>query len=99
MILNYPDDFRWKGGVYAGTIWRSHHEGKSFDFGRNEVKVGEAAPDFVVLDNDLKPVKLSSYSDQLRIISSVPLWTLRFVILRRENLMKKRSNWVKRFGS
>jgi len=38
----------------------------------NEVKVGEAAPDFVVLDNDLKPVKLSSYSDQLRIISSVP---------------------------
>jgi thiol peroxidase len=38
----------------------------------NEVKVGEPAPDFEVLDNNLKPVKLSSFHGKICIISSVP---------------------------
>ena len=38
----------------------------------NEVKVGEAAPDFMVLDNNLTPVKLSAYRPKLCILSSVP---------------------------
>lgn len=38
----------------------------------NEVKVGETAPDFVVMDNDLAPVNFSSYRDKICIISSVP---------------------------
>ena len=38
----------------------------------NEVKVGEPAPDFEVLDNNLKQVKLSSFRGKVCIISSVP---------------------------
>jgi thiol peroxidase len=38
----------------------------------NEVKVGDAAPDFVVLDNNLSPVKLSSFRGKVCILSSVP---------------------------
>jgi thiol peroxidase len=38
----------------------------------NEVKVGETAPDFVALDNNLTPVKLSAYRTKICIISSVP---------------------------
>ena len=38
----------------------------------NEVKVGEPAPDFEVLDNNLKPVKLSLFHGKICIISSVP---------------------------
>jgi len=37
-----------------------------------EVKVGEPAPDFEVLANDLTPVKLSSFLGKVCIISSVP---------------------------
>jgi len=37
-----------------------------------ELKVGESAPDFEVLANDLTPVKLSSFLDKVCIISSVP---------------------------
>ncbi len=37
-----------------------------------EVKVGKPAPEFTVLDNDLKPVKFSSYRGKVRIVSSVP---------------------------
>jgi thiol peroxidase len=36
------------------------------------VKVGDAAPDFVVLDNNLSPVKLSSFRGKVCILSSVP---------------------------
>lgn len=36
------------------------------------VKVGDPAPDFTVLDNDLSPVKFSSYRGKVCIISSVP---------------------------
>jgi thiol peroxidase len=38
----------------------------------NEVKVGEKAPDFMVLDNDLTPVQFSSYRGKVCILSSVP---------------------------
>ena len=38
----------------------------------NEVRVGEPAPDFEVLANDLLPVNLSSFRGKVCIISSVP---------------------------
>jgi len=38
----------------------------------NEVKVGEPAPDFEAIDNDLSPVKLSSFKGKVCIICSVP---------------------------
>ncbi len=38
----------------------------------NEVKIGEAAPDFVAIDPNLTPIKLSSYRNKTCIISSVP---------------------------
>ncbi len=38
----------------------------------SEVKVGEMAPDFVVLDNNLSPVKFSSFRGKTCILSSVP---------------------------
>ena len=38
----------------------------------NEVKVGDEAPDFEVLSNDLSPVRLSSLRGKVCIISSVP---------------------------
>jgi thiol peroxidase len=38
----------------------------------NEVRVGEMAPDFVVLDNNLSPVKFSSFRGKTCILSSVP---------------------------
>jgi thiol peroxidase len=37
-----------------------------------KVKVGNPAPDFIVLDNNLSPVKFSSYRGKICIISSVP---------------------------
>ena len=38
----------------------------------NEVKVGDRAPDFFVLNNDLSPVQFSSYRGKICILSSVP---------------------------
>ncbi len=38
----------------------------------NEVKIGDMAPDFTVVDNDLKPVKLSDFRGKTVVISSVP---------------------------
>jgi thiol peroxidase len=38
----------------------------------NEVKVGQLAPDFEVIDNDMSSVKLSSFRDKVCIICSVP---------------------------
>jgi thiol peroxidase len=37
-----------------------------------ELKVGDAAPDFEVLDNDLKPVKFSSFRGKVCVVSAVP---------------------------
>ena len=38
----------------------------------NEVRVGDAAPNFTVLSNDLKPVDLASYRDKVVVLSAVP---------------------------
>ena len=38
----------------------------------DEVKVGDPAPEVELLDNDLKPVKLSSYRGKVLVIASVP---------------------------
>jgi len=35
-------------------------------------KIGEPAPDFEVLDNDLQQVRLSSFQGKVRVIASVP---------------------------
>ena len=37
-----------------------------------EIKVGDKAPDVVLLDNDLGPVKLSSFAGKVTLIASVP---------------------------
>lgn len=37
-----------------------------------EIKTGQKAPDFTVINNDLKPVKLSDYKGKVRIISVFP---------------------------
>ncbi|NIT37228.1 MAG: thiol peroxidase [candidate division Zixibacteria bacterium] len=38
----------------------------------DEVEVGDVAPDFVVVDNDLKPVNFSSYRGKVAVIAAVP---------------------------
>jgi thiol peroxidase len=38
----------------------------------NEVKVGDTAPDFEVIDNELQPVAFASFRGKVCIISSVP---------------------------
>lgn len=38
----------------------------------SELKVGDAAPDFTALNNDLSPVKFSSLREKICILSSVP---------------------------
>jgi thioredoxin-dependent peroxiredoxin len=38
----------------------------------NEVKVGDKAPDFTVLDKDLKEVKLSDFAGKVKILSVTP---------------------------
>jgi len=37
-----------------------------------ELKVGDAAPDFTVVDNSLTPVNLANYAGRIKIISAVP---------------------------
>jgi len=46
--------------------------GKPLTLVGDEVKAGTAAPDVEVLDNDLNPVKLSSYRGKILVIASVP---------------------------
>ncbi|RKQ30555.1 thiol peroxidase [Oceanobacillus halophilus] len=38
----------------------------------NEVKVGDTAPDFTVLSNDLKEVSLNDYEGKVKLIAAVP---------------------------
>ncbi|MCU0560097.1 MAG: thiol peroxidase [Desulfobacterales bacterium] len=38
----------------------------------NEIKVGDKAPDVELLDNDLKPVRLSDFRGKVVVVSSVP---------------------------
>jgi len=37
-----------------------------------EIKVGDRAPDFVVMDKDMSPVKLADFAGTVRILSIVP---------------------------
>jgi len=47
-------------------------KGNPLTFVGKELKVGDIAPDFEVLDNDLAPVKFSSFRGKICVISSVP---------------------------
>lgn len=47
-------------------------KGNPFTLLGPELKVGDKAPDFVVVDNGLAPVSLASSTGRIRIISSVP---------------------------
>ena len=46
--------------------------GKPLELAGHEVKVGDKAPDFTALDNDLKPLGLSSLRGKVRVVVSVP---------------------------
>ncbi len=46
-------------------------KGNPLTLAGNEVKAGQKAPDFVTLDNNLSPVRFSSYLGKVCIISSV----------------------------
>ncbi|MCS6925735.1 MAG: thiol peroxidase [Candidatus Binatia bacterium] len=46
--------------------------GNPLTLGGNEVKVGQAAPDFTVIDNNLQPVRLSDAKGKVIILSAVP---------------------------
>ena len=58
-----------------------------------QVKVGDTAPDFTVVDNDLNPLKLSDTKGK-RVFLTVPS-ILQFVILKLEDLIKKQLNSVR----
>jgi len=47
-------------------------KGRPFTLVGKQVKVGDSAPDFEVLANDLSPVKLSAFRGKVVVISSVP---------------------------
>lgn len=47
-------------------------QGKPLTLVGDEIKTGQTAPDFQVLDNNLSPVKLSSFRGKVCIVSSVP---------------------------
>ena len=47
-------------------------KGNPFTLVGPEVKVGDKAPDFAVVDTGLQPVSLSTYAGKVKIISSVP---------------------------
>src|SRR6056297_2812856 len=59
-----------------------------------EIKVGEKAPDFTVINNDLKPVKLSDYKGKTRIIQFFPQLTHRFAPRKTEFSTKKLLSWM-----
>lgn len=46
--------------------------GKPLTLVGDEIKVGDKAPDFEVIDTSLSPVKLSSYTGKIVVIVSVP---------------------------
>ena len=47
-------------------------KGNPFTLVGPEIKVGDKAPDFRVVDNGLAPVTLASYSGKIKVISAVP---------------------------
>ncbi|OGP73292.1 MAG: lipid hydroperoxide peroxidase [Deltaproteobacteria bacterium RBG_16_49_23] len=47
-------------------------KGNPLTLAGNELQVGEEAPDFTVLDNNLTPIRFSSFRGKIAILSSVP---------------------------
>jgi thiol peroxidase len=47
-------------------------KGNPFTLLGPELKAGDAAPDFSVVDNGLAPVSLATYSGKIKVISAVP---------------------------
>jgi len=47
-------------------------KGNPFTLLGPELKIGDKAPDFKVVDNSLAPVSLASYSGKIKVISAVP---------------------------
>jgi thiol peroxidase len=47
-------------------------KGNSLTIVGKELKVGDVAPEFEILDNDLSPVRFSSFRGKICVISSVP---------------------------
>ena len=47
-------------------------KGNPFTLLGPELKAGDPAPDFTVVDNGLAPVSLASYSGKIKVISAVP---------------------------
>ena len=47
-------------------------KGNPFTLLGPELKVGDPAPDFTVVDNGMAPVSLASYSGKIKVISAVP---------------------------
>ncbi len=46
--------------------------GKSMNLSGNKLKIGDRAPDFEVIDNNLKPACLKNFSEKVLILSAVP---------------------------
>jgi thiol peroxidase len=46
--------------------------GNPFTLAGDPIKMGHPAPDVTLLDNDLKPVKLSDYRGQVVVVAAVP---------------------------
>jgi thiol peroxidase len=46
--------------------------GNSFTLVGKEIKTGASAPDVELLDNDLKPVKISAFKGKVAVVSAVP---------------------------
>jgi peroxiredoxin len=53
------------------TCWNNHNERQLLTLVGKELEEGGPTPDFEVLDNDLSPVKLSSFRGKVCVISSV----------------------------
>ena len=53
----------------SGTVTM---QGNPFTLLGKDLKVGESAPDLELLDNNLNPVKLSSYRGKVCVVSTVP---------------------------
>lgn len=47
-------------------------KGNPFTLIGPELKVGDAAPDFAVVDNGLAPVNLAAYAGKVKVVSAVP---------------------------
>jgi len=61
-----------KGGEMEERVGIITMKGNPLTIVGRELKVGDPAPDFEVLDNDLSPVNLSSFHGKVCVISSVP---------------------------